>query len=110
MFCWSTRYTLHKKLISSLSKSILPTFYILLKAPTKFDADFLLPNGFSYGQHVDEILKFLRFLLKEGDLFLLIHRCHELWDTLIVKSTSCDYAKEVTVFLFFFQTNNEWFL
>uniref|UniRef100_A0A915KXS8 Ubiquitinyl hydrolase 1 n=1 Tax=Romanomermis culicivorax TaxID=13658 RepID=A0A915KXS8_ROMCU len=59
-----------------------------------FDADIVLQSGYSYKQHVDQVLNFLRFALAEGNMYLSSSRCIELWNTLIVKSTGIDYAQD----------------
>lgn len=56
--------------------------------------DYVLSDGYTLGQYVDGVLAFLRFILNEGELFLLIHRCRELWNTLIADADACQYERE----------------
>jgi len=49
----------------------------------QMDREALFDNHYTQAEVLDRHLDLLKFLLKEGDLYLSWNRCEELWQTLV---------------------------
>ena len=66
----------------------------LLKAETVVD------GRYTHGEYLEGHLELMKFLLKEGDLYLRWLRCQVLWETLVTNPEASDYDRD-TCFAWF---------
>ena len=56
--------------------------------------DTLIDNRYSHAECVEGHLDLMKFLLKEGDLYLRWSRCEVLWETMVTNPNAIDYDQD----------------
>ena len=64
-----------------------------LSARTTLKPETVIEHRYSHAEHVEGHLDLLKFLLKEGDLYLRWERCQVLWETMILNQDAIDYDR-----------------
>lgn len=64
-------------------------------SPGQLDGNTLIDNQYKYGETVVTHLRFIQYLLQDGELYLSFMRVKDIWDCLMLSEKNCEGDYEV---------------